>query len=74
MTDKCTYRLYPTVSNETTGDDAATLQSRLDDAHLQLRQQKTEFKEKEEKFIVIEKDLKKNVYVCFCCYNVVWFF
>ncbi|CAH0730761.1 unnamed protein product, partial [Brenthis ino] len=61
VTDKCTYRLYLTISNESTGDDAATLQSRLDDAQLQLRQQKASFKENEEKLLTIEKELKKNI-------------
>lgn len=54
------YRFFPTISNESTGEDAATLQSRLDDTTLQLRQQKTVYKEKEEKFNAIAADLKRN--------------
>lgn len=57
------FRLFPTISNEASGDDAATLQSRLDDTTLQLRQQKTAFKEKEDKLNAINVDLKRNEWV-----------
>ncbi|CAK1593676.1 unnamed protein product [Parnassius mnemosyne] len=60
VTDRCMFRLYPTISNENTGDDVTTLQSRLDDAQLQLREQKTLCKEKEERLAVIDAELKKN--------------
>ncbi|XP_072933576.1 E3 ubiquitin-protein ligase TRAIP-like [Epargyreus clarus] len=60
VTDKCMFRLYPTISNENTGDDVTTLQSRLDDAQLQLRQQKVTTKEKDDKIALISADLKKN--------------
>ncbi|KAG6446103.1 hypothetical protein O3G_MSEX004318 [Manduca sexta] len=61
VTDRCMFRLYPTISNDiTTGEDVATLQSRLDDAQLQLRQTKTVCKDREEKLLAIQADLKKN--------------
>ncbi|XP_013186073.1 E3 ubiquitin-protein ligase TRAIP [Amyelois transitella] len=61
VTDRCMFRVYPTVSNENSGDDVTTLQSKLDDALLQLRQQKVKEKEKEDKLAEIGADLKKNV-------------
>lgn len=60
VTDKCMFRLYPTVSNENTSEDAATLQSRLDDAQLQLRQQRVKYKEKEDKLATANADLKRQ--------------
>lgn len=57
------FRFYPTISNEATNEDAATLQSRLDDAQLQLRQQKASCKEHEEKISATEAEIKKNLYV-----------
>ncbi|KOB74890.1 No poles [Operophtera brumata] len=60
VTAKCMFRLYPTISNESNGDDAATLQSRLDDTTLQLRQEKTTCREKDDKLNAIIADLKKN--------------
>ncbi|CAG9793564.1 unnamed protein product [Diatraea saccharalis] len=60
VTDKCMYRIYPTISNETSGEDITTLQSRLDDAQLQLRQQKVCVKEKDDKLTSITAELKKN--------------
>ncbi|XP_035453253.2 E3 ubiquitin-protein ligase TRAIP [Spodoptera frugiperda] len=60
VTDKCMFRLFPTISNENNSEDAATLQSRLDDAQLQLRQQRTKFKEKEDKLVVLTADLKRQ--------------
>ncbi|XP_026735412.1 E3 ubiquitin-protein ligase TRAIP-like [Trichoplusia ni] len=60
VTDKCMFRLYPTVSNENMGEDAATLQSRLDDAQLQLRQQRVKYKEKEDKIVAVTADLKRQ--------------
>lgn len=54
------FRLYPTVSNENTRVDAATLQTRLDDAELQLRQQRFKHKEKEDKIIALTTDLKSQ--------------
>ncbi|KAL0860245.1 hypothetical protein ABMA27_010552 [Loxostege sticticalis] len=60
VTDRCMFRIYPTISNETSGEDVTTLQSRLDDAQLQLRQQKATAKEKEDKLTAITTELKKN--------------
>ncbi|XP_053615301.1 E3 ubiquitin-protein ligase TRAIP-like isoform X2 [Plodia interpunctella] len=60
VTDKCMFRIYPTVSNENSSEDVTTLQSRLDDALLQLRQQKAREKEKENKLTAVSADLKKN--------------
>ncbi|XP_038207198.1 E3 ubiquitin-protein ligase TRAIP [Zerene cesonia] len=60
VTDKCMFRIYPTVSNENSIEDTATLQSRLDDAQLQLRQQRTTCNEREEKIKSITAELKKN--------------
>ncbi|CAH0402274.1 unnamed protein product [Chilo suppressalis] len=60
VTDKCMFRIYPTISNETSGEDITTLQSRLDDAQLQLRQQKASVKEKDDKLASINAELKKN--------------
>lgn len=54
------FRLYPTVSNENNSEDAATLQSRLDDAQLQLRQQRVKYKEKEDKLAIVTADLKRQ--------------
>ncbi|XP_041982628.1 E3 ubiquitin-protein ligase TRAIP-like [Aricia agestis] len=61
VTEKCMFRMYPTISNENTGDDVTTLQSRLDDAQLQLRQQKASSKELEEKINSLDLELKKNI-------------
>ncbi|KAJ8711595.1 hypothetical protein PYW08_008549 [Mythimna loreyi] len=60
VTDKCMFRLFPTVSNENNSEDAATLQSRLDDAQLQLRQQRLKYKEKEDKLAAAIADLKRQ--------------
>nr|XP_021187288.2 E3 ubiquitin-protein ligase TRAIP [Helicoverpa armigera] len=60
VTDKCMFRLYPTVSNENNSENAATLQSRLDDAELQLRQQRVKYKEKEDKLVIANADLKRQ--------------
>ncbi|CAH0596172.1 unnamed protein product [Chrysodeixis includens] len=60
VTDKCMFRLYPTVSNENSGEDAATLQSRLDDAQLQLRQQRVKYKENQDKLTAVNADLKRQ--------------
>ncbi|XP_026761507.2 E3 ubiquitin-protein ligase TRAIP [Galleria mellonella] len=60
VTEKCLFRVYPTLSNDSTGEDVAILQSRLDDALLQLRQQKATSKEKEDTLAVVTADLKKN--------------
>ncbi|XP_028157977.1 E3 ubiquitin-protein ligase TRAIP [Ostrinia furnacalis] len=60
VTDKCMFRIYPTISNESSGEDVTTLQSRLDDAQLQLRQQKASAKDKEDKLAAITTELKKN--------------
>ncbi|KAL0819227.1 hypothetical protein ABMA28_008472 [Loxostege sticticalis] len=60
VTDRCMFRIYPTISNETSGEDVTTLQSRLDDAQLQLRQQKATAKEKEDKLTAITTELRKN--------------
>lgn len=60
VTDKCMFRLFPTVSNDAAGgEDVATLQSRLDDAQLQLRQEKTVCKEKDDKIMEMQFELKK---------------
>lgn len=61
VTEKCMFRLYPTISNENSGEDVTTLQSRLDDAQLQLRQQKASFKDQEEKLATLDLELKKNL-------------
>uniref|UniRef100_A0A2A4IYB5 RING-type domain-containing protein n=1 Tax=Heliothis virescens TaxID=7102 RepID=A0A2A4IYB5_HELVI len=60
VTNSCMFRLYPTVSNENSNEDAATLQSRLDDAELQLRQQRAKYKEKEDKLVTANADLKRQ--------------
>ncbi|CAG4988455.1 unnamed protein product [Colias eurytheme] len=60
VTDRCMFRVYPTISNDTSVDDVTTLQSRLDDAQLQLRQQRTMCNESEEKIKNITAELKKN--------------
>ncbi|XP_075984562.1 uncharacterized protein LOC142982107 [Anticarsia gemmatalis] len=60
VTDKCMFRMFPTVSNENSGEDAATLQSRLDNAQLELRQQRAKFKEKDDKIATMTADLKKQ--------------
>ncbi|KAJ8709026.1 hypothetical protein PYW07_008852 [Mythimna separata] len=60
VTDKCMFRLFPTISNENSSEDAATLQSRLDDAQLQLRQQRVKSKEKEDKLAAATADLKRQ--------------
>lgn len=74
VTDRCMFRIYPTISNETSGEDVTTLQSRLDDAQLQLRQQKATAKEKEDKLSAITTELKKNEFVFYfinlCCTNI----
>ncbi|OWR49790.1 hypothetical protein KGM_214851 [Danaus plexippus plexippus] len=67
VTDKCMFRFYPTISNEATNEDAATLQSRLDDAQLQLRQQKASCKEHEEKISATEAEIKKNLALLKAC-------
>ncbi|XP_059058770.1 E3 ubiquitin-protein ligase TRAIP-like [Achroia grisella] len=67
VTDRCMFRIYPTISNENTGDDVATLNSRLDDALLQLRQQKAARKEKEDKLAALTVDLKKNIDLLTAC-------
>lgn len=62
--EKVTYKglvkLYVTVSNENSVESPAVLQSALDDAQLQLRQQKAKVKEFEEKFEKVQEDLKKH--------------
>ncbi|XP_063386245.1 E3 ubiquitin-protein ligase TRAIP-like [Cydia fagiglandana] len=60
VTDRCMFRMYPTVSNENSGEDAATLQSRLDDAMLQLRTQKTEQRELKDKLAAATKEANKK--------------
>ncbi|XP_047997246.1 E3 ubiquitin-protein ligase TRAIP-like [Leguminivora glycinivorella] len=60
VTDRCMFRMYPTVSNENSGEDAATLQSRLDDAMLQLRTQKTEQKELRDKLTAATQEASKK--------------
>lgn len=53
--------MYPTISNDvTSGEDSATLQSRLDDTQLQLRQQKSVCRDKEDKISDLIGELKKN--------------
>ncbi|XP_050354779.1 E3 ubiquitin-protein ligase TRAIP isoform X2 [Nymphalis io] len=61
VTNRCMFRLYPTISNETSGEDVATLQAQLNDAQLQLQQQRTTHKEHKEKFAAAEVELKKNL-------------
>ncbi|XP_063366837.1 E3 ubiquitin-protein ligase TRAIP-like [Cydia amplana] len=60
VTDRCMFRMYPTVSNENSGEDAATLQSRLDDAMLQLRTQKTEQRELKDKLAAATQEANKK--------------
>ncbi|KPJ11795.1 TRAF-interacting protein [Papilio machaon] len=60
VTEKCMFRLYPTICNDNTGDDAATLQSRLDNVQLQLHEQKSVCKEKEEKLNSLKSELATN--------------
>lgn len=60
VTEKCMFRVYPTVSNENNSENAATLQSQLDNAQLELRQQKAKFQEKDDKIASIMADLKKQ--------------
>lgn len=61
VTEKCMFRMYPTISNDvTSGEDSATLQSRLDDTQLQLRQQKSVCRDKEDKISDLIGELKKN--------------
>ncbi|VVC93859.1 unnamed protein product, partial [Leptidea sinapis] len=60
VTESSLLRIYPTISNENQNYDAATLQSRLDDALLQLRQEKIVCKEKEDKITSIMAALKRN--------------
>ncbi|KAJ0172377.1 hypothetical protein K1T71_012350 [Dendrolimus kikuchii] len=60
VTDKCMFRLYPTISSENAGDSAETLLSKLDDANLKLRQQGVKTKETEDKLEKITEELKKN--------------
>lgn len=43
------FRLFPTISNENTEEDVTILQSRLDDAQLQLRKQQISYKEQTNK-------------------------
>ncbi|XP_068619625.1 E3 ubiquitin-protein ligase TRAIP-like [Battus philenor] len=66
VTESCMFRMYPTISNDT-GDDATTLQSRLDDALLQLRQLKAECKEKETQHEAMEIALRKNEIFLVAC-------
>ncbi|XP_063540483.1 E3 ubiquitin-protein ligase TRAIP-like [Cydia strobilella] len=60
VTDRCMFRMYPTVSNENSGEDAATLQSRLDDAMLQLRTQNTEQRELKDKLAAATQEANKK--------------
>ncbi|XP_045779200.1 E3 ubiquitin-protein ligase TRAIP [Maniola jurtina] len=69
VTDKCMFRLYPTISNEPSGDDVATLQSRHDDALLQLRQLKASCKEYTDKIASTEAEMKKNMGLLKACEN-----
>ncbi|XP_023934545.1 uncharacterized protein LOC112043382 isoform X2 [Bicyclus anynana] len=61
VTERCMYRLFPNVSNEAGGEDVATLQSRLDDVLLKLRQHRASCKEHEDKAAETEAQLNKNV-------------
>ncbi|XP_037961677.2 E3 ubiquitin-protein ligase TRAIP [Plutella xylostella] len=49
VTSACMFRLFPTVSSDATLEDATTLQSRLDDAQLQLRQHRARLSDLEDK-------------------------
>lgn len=57
------FRIYPTISNEQSGQNVATLQSLLDDANFQLRQKNITYKETEDKIAKLSLDLKKQEYV-----------
>ncbi|CAH2242948.1 jg14516 [Pararge aegeria aegeria] len=59
VTESGLYRLFPTISSETEVDDVITLQSRLDDALLQLRQSHATCKENVEKCAKAEAQLAK---------------
>ncbi|CAF4840950.1 unnamed protein product [Pieris macdunnoughi] len=59
VTERCMFRLYPTISNDVTVDDVTTLQSRLDDLQLQLRQEKTKCKEKDNQIKEFILNIKK---------------
>lgn len=61
VTDRCMFRLYPTISNDPTGVDATTLQSRLDDALFKLREKDTKHKEELDKLVEIEESLKRSL-------------
>lgn len=55
------FRLYPTISNDPTGVDATTLQSRLDDALFKLREKDAKHKEQLDKLAESEASLKTSL-------------
>ncbi|XP_022124851.2 E3 ubiquitin-protein ligase TRAIP [Pieris rapae] len=59
VTERCMFRLYPTISNDVTVEDVTTLQSRLDDLQLQLRQEKSKCNEKDNQIKEFILNLKK---------------
>ncbi|CAK1545751.1 unnamed protein product [Leptosia nina] len=60
VTNSCIFRIYLTVSNENTEEDVTTLQSKLDNTQLQLRQAHIDCKEKEKNISDLKLDLKKT--------------
>ncbi|XP_069361813.1 E3 ubiquitin-protein ligase TRAIP [Maniola hyperantus] len=69
VTERCMFRLYPTISNEPSAQDVATLQSRHDDALLQLRQLRASCKEYTDKIASTEAEMKKNMGLLKACEN-----
>ncbi|CAH2095070.1 unnamed protein product [Euphydryas editha] len=58
VTDRSMFRVYPTISNEIPGANATTLQSRLDDTLLQLREQTAQLNEHKDRLIDAQTKLQ----------------